>query len=201
MFSDLAKRVIELSYRHQLTHVSSALNCVDLIDEIYGQREDHEPFVLGNSHAALALYVVLENRGKCDAEKMIDIHGTHAGRDMEHGIWVSGGSLGQAETIAIGLALADRKRKVWLVTSDGACMEGAIWEAARYARQRDLHNLKAFIVFNGFGAYQKIAGSDLPNGFGWNVREVDTSKWPGWLRGLPGHYLKLSEEQYTELMS
>ncbi len=124
--NDLEKRIIELSYRHQLTHVSSCLNCVNLIDWIYGQRKANDPFVLDNGHASLAHYVVLEKHGLCDAEEMVKKHGTHSSRDMEHGIWCSNGSLGQAATVAVGMALADKNRTVWLVTSDGACMEGTV---------------------------------------------------------------------------
>ena len=108
----LEKRIVELSFQHKLTHVSSCLNVVNLLDWIYEQRGKDDPVVLDNSHAGLALYVVLEEHDLCDAEQMIEDHGTHAGRDPERGIWVSGGSLGQPATVAVGLAMADKNRKV-----------------------------------------------------------------------------------------
>lgn len=194
----LERRVVELSFKHQLTHVSSCLNCVHLIDWIYEQRKPDEPFVLGNGHAALALYMVLEKHGLCDAEEMVKKHGTHASRDMEHGIWCSGGSLGQPETVAVGFALADPKRTVWLVTSDGSCMEGATMEALRVG-SRYCPNLKIFTVFNGFGAYGEIKHGDLPT-VG-EIYYVYQLRYPEWLRGLPGHYLKLTQEQHDELMA
>lgn len=194
----LERRVIELSYRHQLTHVSSCLNCVNLINWIYDQRKPDEPFCLDNSHAALALYVVLEKHGFCDAEEIVNKHGTHAGRDMEHGIYVSGGSLGQVATVAVGMALADKNRKVWLVTSDGAAMEGAAMEAFRVARKH-CPNLIIYVVYNGLGAYGKINQCDLPIEV--QLHYVDYRHYPLWLRGLEGHYLKLTKEQYGELMS
>jgi transketolase N-terminal domain/subunit len=196
-FNLLEKRIIELSFKHQLTHVSSCLNCVNLIDYIYEQRKQNEPFVLGNSHAALALYVVLEKWLMCDAEELVNKHGTHASRDTEHGIWVSGGSLGQPETVAVGMALADKNRTVWLVTSDGSCMEGATMEAMRVARKY-CPNLNIYVVFNGLGAYGLIAPEDLPRYP--KIYYVDQGRYPEWLRGLPGHYLKLTKEQYEELM-
>lgn len=198
--SDLAKRCVELSFRHKLTHVSSVLNTVDLIAEIYGLREPNvDPFILGNGHAALALYVVLESLGKCDAEKMIEKHGVHPSRDMGDGIWCSSGSLGQAETIAVGMALADPNRKVWLVTSDGSCMEGSVYEAFRIAG-RYTANLKIYIVFNGTGAYGTIRGWDLPQGRAYTLRKMG-DQLPQWLQGIKGHYLQLTEEQYEELMA
>ncbi len=198
--NDLEKRIIELSYRHQLTHVSSCLNCVNLIDWIYDQRQPTDPFCLDNGHASLAHYVVLEKHGLCDAEEMVREHGVHSGMDIYRGIWVSNGSLGQAATVAVGMALADRNRTVWLVTSDGACMEGAYYEASRFANEK-CPNLKIYIVFNGYGAYGEIDERNIAHYPNVNVEHVDIIKYPKWLRGLPGHYLKLDQEQYEELMS
>lgn len=188
-----------MSYRHQLTHISSCLNCVNLIDTIYELKRITEPFILGN-HASLAHYVVLEKYGYCDAEEMLKRHGVHSTRDLEHGIWCSGGSLGQPETIAVGMAIADPTRKVWLVTTDGACMEGATMEAFRVANFR-CPNLKIFIVDNGLGAYGKIDFDGLPRpSENIQYRFVDQSNYPKFLRGLQGHYIKLNESQYQELL-
>jgi transketolase len=196
-FNDLEKRIIELSFRHKLTHVSSCLNCVNLIDDIYDNRKPEEPFILGSGHASLAHYVILEKHGMCDAEEMIKKHGVHSSRDMEHGIWCSNGSLGQAETVAVGFALADKNRKVWLVTSDGATMEGSTYEAMRFA-SRYCPNLSIHVVFNGLGAYGEIRHGDLP--IEANIYYVNQGRYPEFLRGLAGHYLVLSQAQRDELM-
>jgi len=129
---------------------------------------------------------------------MVEKHGVHPNRDMEHGIWCSSGSLGQAETVAVGMALADKTRTVWLVMSDGGAMEGSAWEALRVGLIYCL-NLYVSIVFNGHGAYGKIFEHDLPIHSG-RVYHVDKRHYPEWLRGLQGHYLKLTKEQYEELM-
>lgn len=194
------KRVIELTYRNGLTHLSSCLNCVNLIDEIYYRKGDLDPFILGNGHASLAHYVVLEKHGWCDAQEMVEKHGVHASRDLAHGIWCSNGSLGQAETVAVGFALSDPSRKVWLVTSDGACMEGAYYEASRFANQR-CQNLQIYIVFNGLGAYGEIDERNIAHYSNVTVHHVDEMNYPKWLRGLAGHYLKMTEQQYEELMN
>lgn len=202
----LERRIIDLSYKFRLTHVSSCLNCVNLIDWIYEHRERDDPFVLGNGHAALALYVVLEKYGCCDAEEMVKKHGTHASRDIQNGIYVSGGSLGQPETVAVGMALADRYRKVWLVTSDGGMAEGSVWEAFAFASEQKLTNLKIHIITNGYGAYREIDKHYLWDrcaqtlrGLDW-TRHVPEMPFP-WLEGLEGHYLVLNDEQYSEAMN
>src|SRR5690349_20528071 len=107
-FNPLEKRIIALSYKYQLTHISSCLNTVNLLEWIYDRRGCRldgrlsDPVILGNGHAGLALYAVLESKNLCDAEEMINKHGVHPSRDMDNGIWCSSGSLGQAETIAVG---------------------------------------------------------------------------------------------------
>lgn len=202
----LVKRIIELSYRNKLTHVSSCLNTVNLLENIYLMRKRDDPVVLGNSHAALALYVILEHNGLCDAEDMINKHGVHASRDMQNGIWVSGGSLGQPETIAVGMALSDRKKNVWLITSDGAMSEGSVWESLYFAEEQMLMNLHISIVVNGFGAYRSIDSHYLWRRCNESFKDLDwtfhLTEMPfPWLEGLDGHYLVISDEQYREAMA
>lgn len=198
MFSQLERRIIDISYRKKLSHLSSCLGAVGILDRIYQQRKSNEPVVLGNSHAALSLFCCLEKYGFCDAEEMADKHGTHASRDMEHGVWVSGGSLGQAESLALGYAIADSGRKVWLVTSDGSCLEGVVHETMRIARHH-CPNLKAFCIYNGHGAYGDIYARDLP--FGTEIINVDESRYPSWMQGINGHYVVLDKAKYEELMA
>lgn len=160
---------------------------------------------MGNGHASLAHYVILEAHGMCDAENMVKTHGTHAHRDPEHGIEVSCGSLGQAETVAVGLALTDRTRKVWLLTSDGSCQEGAVWEAFRLAAEQKLENLKIYVIANGWGAYKAIDADLLRNRLALFLYplsfELVRPKMPfQFLEGLAGHYLTLDQQQYDEAM-
>lgn len=202
----LEKRIIELSYRHKLTHVSSCLNCVNVLSWIYDNRDRDDPVCLCNGHAGLALYVCLEANGLCYAEEMIKKHGVHPSRDMQNGIWCSTGSLGQGETIATGMALADHYRKVWLVTSDGGMAEGSVWEAFAFASEQKLTNLKIHIVINGYGAYREIDKHYLWDRCAQTLRGLDWTRHVpempfSWLEGLDGHYLQISDAQYAEAMS
>jgi len=201
----LQKRCVAISFQRKLSHLSSVLNTVDVLETIYERREPNDPVVLGNSHAALALFAVLESRGLCDAEEMVRTQGTHAARDLARGVWVSGGSLGQAETIAVGMAVAKPNQTVWLVTSDGACMEGATWEAMRTAAALVLVNLQVTIIYNGYGAYGPISMhwiKQLTEGVPRvDIHRADKTEWPAWMGGLQGHYLTLTDAQYDELMA
>jgi transketolase N-terminal domain/subunit len=205
MRTELEKRCLTLSYENRLSHLSSVLTSVNIIDHIYNVKRKDDVFVLGNSHAALALYAVLEKNGLANAQELIDKHGVHASRDTEHDIWVSGGSLGQAETVAIGLALADKQRDVYLLTSDGACAEGAVWEALRVARDQRLENLRVTVVANGYSALGKVDVEDLDNRlnafYPTLVVKANVFDYPEFLQGLEGHYCVMNREQYEEAMN
>lgn len=199
----LERRIIDLSYKYKKAHISSCLGTVNLLDAIYKQKKPKDIVILGNAHAGLAQWVVLEKYGFCNAEKMLKKYGTHTFRDVKHGVYVSGGSLGQAETIAVGMALADRNRIVYLVTSDGACAEGSVWESLRIAVELKLDNLCVAVIINGYSAYGKVNRLWLRDRLRpfCHVRSFipKYSKWPKWLKGLNGHYQVMNEDQYNEL--
>ena len=150
----LHERIIEISKKLHLSHLGSCLTAVDIIDDIYLLKNYSEKFVLSCGHAGLALYVVLEKYYGLDAEALYMKHGTHPNRDDY--IDCSTGSLGMGLSIAVGMALADRTKKVYCIISDGECFEGLIWEAANVIRKYRVNNLKVYLNFNGFSAYDKV---------------------------------------------
>lgn len=200
MVSKLERRVLDISYKHKLSHLGSCLSSVRIIDRIYQIKRDNEPFILSSGHAGLALYVILEKHGFGDAEAMYLKHGTHPNRDMKDGIWASTGSLGHGIGIALGLALADRTRDVYVLMSDGELAEGSCWEALRIASENRLENLKVMVNANGYSAYGKV-DSDwldlrLQYFYPTMVERTDSYEWPEYLQGLEGHYHVLTKEEY-----
>lgn len=172
---DIRKRIIEISYKGRFSHLGSCLSTVDIIYSIFNVKKKNERFVLSNGHAGIALYVILEKHGLLNASDIANMT-IHPDRNPALGIDVSTGSLGQGLPIAVGMALADRKKNVYCVSSDGECAEGSIWEALRVAREQEIANLKIVINANGWGAYEKVS---LPlllsriKGFGYDVVTID----------------------------
>jgi len=199
----LEKRIIELSYKYGATHIGSCLASVNVIDKIYQVKQKDAPFILSNGHAALALYVALEKWEGKDAEELWKKHGTHPNRDLEDGIYCSTGSLGQGITVGVGMALADRKNKVYVLMSDGECAEGAVWEALQVAAKQKLENLNIAVVCNGYSAYGRVDVDDLDTRLNTFYPTLcfrtNLFNLPDWIQGLAGHYLKLDEKQYKEL--
>lgn len=202
---ELKKRVIDLTYKLGLTHLGSCLNAVTIIDNIYKVKKENEPFILSQGHAALALYVVLEKYYFKDAEELFRKYGTHPYRSEKDLIWCSTGSLGQGIGIGVGMALADRKRNVYVITSDGDMAEGSSWEALRVATDYKLENLRITCIANGFSGYRKVETDllDLRMQYFYPslMLKVNTFAYPDWIQGINGHYVKMDEKMYKEILS
>ncbi|OGE33591.1 hypothetical protein A3D83_01310 [Candidatus Daviesbacteria bacterium RIFCSPHIGHO2_02_FULL_41_10] len=226
---DLIKRILEISFKYRLGHLGSCLSALDILDCIYSIRKVNDPVILSSGHAGLALYVILEKYGFANAEKLFIKHGVHPNRDLQNGIYASTGSLGQGLPIAVGMAIADRKKEVFCIVSDGECAEGSIWEAVRIASEQKLNNLKIVINANGYGGYDEINIKSLPSrlrSFGCSVYEVDGHRREQlykalqtssgvrplaifaktrinhlpFLRGLDAHYKVMEESDYFPIL-
>lgn len=152
----LEKRIMDITYQENLSHLSSTLSALPIVEEIYNQKKDDEVFILSNGHAGLALYVVLEDKYGIDARMLLHKHGIHPGKDLENKLYCSTGSLGSGLPIAVGHALADRSKNVYCMISDGEAAEGSIWESLRFINEAKLDNLKVYININGMSAYDFV---------------------------------------------
>ena len=164
------KRILEISHASKLSHLGSCLSAVDLIDAVYQVKERKEKFVLSNGHAGVALYVILEKHGLVDGQSLERLH-VHPDRNPDLSIDVSTGSLGHGLPIAVGMALADRKRFVYCTISDAETNEGSIWEALRIASEQKLVNLGKAGRARWLGIRPNVRGSamnpvDHPHGGG-----------------------------------
>jgi transketolase len=200
---DLKKRILEIAYKNKLSHLGSYLSSVEIIDEIYSKKKPEDIFILSSGHAALALYVILEKYEGKNAEELFKKHGGHPHRDEENGLYCSTGSLGTGITIAVGRAIANPKRKVYVLISDGESAEGSIWEALRFIKENNIENIEVYVNINGYAAYDKIdkeyltkrLKAFLPN---INLRYTTVNQTP-FLKGLNAHYHVMSKEDYNSL--
>ena len=197
----LEKRIMDITYQENLSHLSSTLSALPIIEEIYNEKKDDEVFILSNGHAGLALYVVLESKYGIDPVMLLHKHGIHPGKDLENKLYCSTGSLGSGLPIAVGHALADRTKNVYCLISDGEAAEGSIWESLRFIKEAKLDNLKVYINVNGMGAYDYIdvdyliarLKAFLPS---INVRMSDPPEF-SFATGLLTHYYVMKGGDYT----
>lgn len=183
----MKERIIEISKKLGLTHISSCLSTLPILEEIYSVKQPDDLVLLDNAHAHLA-HLMFTNPQ--NAEFLIKKYGTHC--DVRAGCVVSGGSLGHAIGIGIGIAFVNRKRNVYVIASDGSMQEGSNWEALRIKKELGLTNLRCYFNFNGYSALSLIDLRELsmrvlsfcPNA---NIRFTQNGEG---YEGVQGHYTK-----------
>jgi transketolase len=159
----LNKRILEISIKHNLSHLGSCFTALPIIFEIYNKKKPEDKFILSSGHAGLALYVVLEHFHNIDAEHLLETYGIHPERDLDQFVEVSTGSLGLGITIAAGIAVSNSNVNVYCLISDGECAEGSIWEALRFIDDEKLYNIEVHANLNGWAAYKPVDTEKLTN--------------------------------------
>lgn len=159
------------------------------VDPRNPDKPDRDRLVMSKGHCSPALYAALALAGFFPEEHLSTlrkIDSDLSGHVEIHvpGVDMSSGSLGQGLSVALGMALYGKSRKlgnrVFCIMGDGEIQEGQIWEAAMAAGFYKADNLVAFVDNNKLqldGRLEEVM-SPYPIGekfkaFGWNVLEVD----------------------------
>lgn len=217
--------LIELTHQTGGAYLAQALSSIDLMTALmhgYVRGRSGEPdwdgrdrFLLSPGHYALPLYVCLAELGYFEEDLLRTFKqngspvelATHRG--TLPGIEVSGGSLGQALSVGVGMALAARwkggEHRVFVMMGDGEQASGQIWEAVASAAHFGLSNLVAVIDRNGFqvdGSTQDVMNMEpLASryaSFGWKVAECDGNDMRAVISTLDG--LLASEDPVPSLL-
>lgn len=181
-------------------YVGQALGVADILSVAYFDALNYRPeqpkwegrdrFLLSIGHYAIALYAALIEAGILPRDEL-ESYGSDDSRlpmsGMAHytpGMEITGGSLGHGLPIAIGMALALRRKQsaafVYNLLSDGELDEGATWEAALSASHHRLDHLIAIVDVNNQqadGPSRQMLGveplADKWRAFGWETWRVD----------------------------
>ena len=181
-------------------YIGQALGMADILAVAYGHAMNYRPddpgwegrdrFLLSHGHYAIALYAALIDAGILQEEEL-ETYGADDSRlpmsgmaTYTPGMEMSGGSLGQGLTIAVGMALALRQKHnaafVYNSMSDGELDEGATWEAAMSASHFGLSNLIVLVDVNNQQADARSSSvmgfeplADKWIAFGWHVQRID----------------------------
>lgn len=201
---NLNKRIAEIAYKHKLGHLGSYFSSVEIVDEIFSKMKDEDIFILSSGHAALSLYVCLEKYKGKNAEELFFKHGGHPHRNEEDGIYCSTGSLGLGICIALGRAVANPNRKVWVLISDGESAEGSVWEALKTIVENNITNIEVYVNVNGYCAYKEVDQSYISNRLisflpNINLRYTTVEQY-SFLKGLNAHYHVMNEDNYKEVI-
>jgi transketolase len=152
---NLRKRILIKGTEAGQKHFSAAFSCIDIIKYLYDNVLTSEDlFILSKGHGAMALFAVLEEKGKKVPWEFV-----HPEIDEELGIYATTGSLGHGLPIALGRALAKREKgskgKVYVLLGDGEIQEGSNWEALILANKLNV-NLNLILDWNKYQAVGSI---------------------------------------------
>lgn len=197
-------RMLSLTMAHACggsAHLGGGLSLIDAMAVLYGDvmnaadpalpYSEKDKFILSKGHGVLGYYAALAEFGIID-EALLDTF-MQDGSDLiahpvmkpELGMEASTGSLGQGISLAVGLALAAKKKQysyqTYVICGNGECNEGSVWEACMSAVNFGLDNLTVFIDNNRMqsdGKSETImnvseAYADMLKALGFQVIEVD----------------------------
>ncbi|BAL27491.1 transketolase [Azoarcus sp. KH32C] len=181
-------------------YIAQALDIADVLATAYFHAmryrpedpawEERDRFLLSNGHYAIALYAALIEAGIVPQEEL-ETYGSDDSRlpmsgmaSYTPGMEMSGGSLGQGLTIAVGRALGLKRKGsksfVYTLFSDGELDEGAVWEGLMSAAHHKLDNMIAIVDVNNQQAdgpsSQVMAFEPLTEkmqAFGWFTQRVN----------------------------
>lgn len=160
---DLRKRIIEKGTEIGCTHFPSAFSCVDFVKYLYDNilEENKDLFIMSKGHGEMALFSVLESKGKKPTWTI------HLNYNESEGIYSTSGSLGHGLPIGVGRAfgkkLKNEEGNVYVLLGDGEMEEGSNWEALTLAKKLNVDNLSLFIDWNKYqatGAVKDVGGID-----------------------------------------
>lgn len=205
---DMAKvmrlKMLEISHNCTLsTHLGGGLSMTEMMATLYARVlrfdkkdprwEGRDRFILSKGHGVLGYFSALVAAGVI-SEEVYNTFQTnesdliaHPVMNLDLSIESSNGSLGQGLSMAVGIALAAKKKNspftTYVLLGDGECNEGSVWEAVMSAGQLRLDNLVAMVDYNKLqsdGAAGQIMDlGDLANkfrAFGWDAYDIDGHK-------------------------
>ena len=199
---NLKERLLDLHYSNNEEHIGSCFSGLEIIDDIFNKMNKDDIFVLSCGHLGYALYAVIEKYYGINAEDLIKKHGGHPHIDEKNKIYCSAGSLGLGITVAVGRAMANPKRDVYVLISDGECAEGTIWESLRYIYEHKINNIKVFVNVNGYAGYDAVDTHYLEKRLKAFLPEINIVNTKvshfSFLRGIGAHYHIMSEDDYKK---
>ncbi len=156
---DIRKKILEINKATNEGHITSSFSCVELLCALYfgnvlniypiSKIKNPDKFI-AKGHSTLALYSVLAKAGYFMEDELFSFakKGTRLGglaTSTVPGVEAHTGSLGHGLSFGVGVALSQRIKNTnaitYVMTGDGECQEGSIWEAAHSIVQFKLNNL------------------------------------------------------------
>lgn len=193
-------KVLKMVHNAGCGHFGGPLSSIDMLTALYFYKLKYDPknphweerdrFILSAGHKCAALYTTLIQLGVIPEKELLTFRKLgsplqgHPKLNLNYGIEMSTGSLGQGLSIGNGMALGSRvtgrNYRVYSLESDGGSQEGMFWEAAMLAAHYKLDNRCILVDHNNVqidGYVSDVMGiepyADKLRAFNWHVIEID----------------------------
>lgn len=200
--TEIRKKVLDMIYKAQSSHIGSNLSCIDILTVLYfGIMDPRDKFILSKGWAAASVYAILAKKGYFPTKDLEGYGKTNKKGEaitpllglISHkvkGVTCSTGSMGHGLPIGLGMALAEKndnaKGRIFVMLSDGEMDCGTTWESALFAPHHKLDNLVVIIDYNklqAFGRTNEVLNleplKEKWESFGWSVKEIDGHNFSG----------------------
>jgi transketolase len=194
------RRDLQAVFEAGAGHIGGEMSVIDLLTALYfhvmsvDPADPHDPsrdrLVLSKGHTALALYIILAEKGFIPHEAIstfLKPHSAlngHPNRLKVPGVETNTGPLGHGLPVGVGMAKAAKLDgaawRTFVITGDGEMQEGSNWEAIMAAAQFGLDNLTLIIDHNRLQQGARLAETNnlapfAPKlaAFGWTAEEID----------------------------
>lgn len=196
----IRRRDLKAVYEAGAGHIGGEMSVTDILTALYFNimnvdaanplAPQRDRLVLSKGHTALALYVVLAEKGFIPQAEISTflkhksrLNG-HPNRVKVPGVETNTGPLGHGLPISVGMAKAAQLNgedwRTFVITGDGEMQEGSNWEAIMAAAHFKLDNLTLIIDHNRLQQGARLADTNniapfAPKlaSFGWAVEEID----------------------------
>ena len=139
--------IIQYSFKNNLSHIPSALSMLQYLNFLFKYHfvEKDDIIILGKPFGAQAYYLIWKNLGWLDN---IEELGAGVKHDEISFVDYSEETIGNALGVAIGMAIAEPQKKVWVNLTDATLQMGNTLEAIQYIGQHKITNIVVTIDNN-----------------------------------------------------
>ena len=199
MAATIRKTALETIHTAGSGHIGGSFSMADIMAVLYFKamnvdpknpdKPDRDRLVVSKGHCSPVTYATLALKGFFPLEHLKtfrQIDSDLSGHVEIHvpGVDMSGGSLGQGLSVALGMAMYGKVNNlgnyVYAIMGDGEIQEGQIWEAAMCAGFYQVNNLIGFVDNNQIQLDGRLTEVMDPNpidekfrAFNWNVINVN----------------------------
>ncbi|MCC5955814.1 MAG: transketolase [Natronohydrobacter sp.] len=196
----IRRRDLQAVFEAGAGHIGGEFSVIDILTALYFEvlsvsaenptAPERDRLVLSKGHTALALYIVLAEKGflpQAEISSFLQhksrLNG-HPNRVKLPGVETNTGPLGHGLSVGVGMATAAKldgqNWRTFVITGDGEMQEGSNWEAIMAAAHFKLDNLTLIIDHNRLQQGAPLADTNnlapiAPKlaAFGWDCIEID----------------------------